>query len=97
MLDSHIRFQACSELEVRTVAGSDCPFDLLPPLAGIAAAVDRPGSSEAVSVEMAIAFYSRDAAYASFEENVKGTISPGQVRDLVILDEYRKSPAIKNP
>jgi predicted amidohydrolase YtcJ len=36
---------------------------------------------------MAIAFYSRDAAYASFEENVKGTISPGKYADLVILDE----------
>ncbi len=80
-------FSSLLRAGIRTVAGSDCPFDLLPPLAGTAAAVDRPGSSEAVSVEMAIAFYSRDAAYASFEENVKGTISPGKYADLVILDE----------
>ena len=68
------------------VGGSDCPVEPLTPLSGIEAAVNRPGS-EAVTVEDAILFYTRNAAYASFEENLKGIIAPGKLADLVILDK----------
>ncbi len=75
------------------VGGSDCPVEPLTPLSGIEAAVNRAGS-EAVTVEEAISFYTRNAAYASFEENMKGTIAPGKLADLVILDkDPRKVPA----
>lgn len=30
--------------------------------------------------------YTRSGAYASFEEDLKGTLSPGKLADLVILD-----------
>jgi predicted amidohydrolase YtcJ len=70
---------------IRVVGGSDCPVDPLTPLSGIEAAVNRPGSDEAVSVEDAISFYTRSAAYASFDEDFKGTISPGKYADLVVL------------
>jgi len=72
---------------VTVVAGSDCPIDPLAPLAGIFAAVNRPGSKEAIDIEEAIALYARNAAYASFEENEKGTISPGKYADLITLQE----------
>ena len=49
------------------VGGSDCPVEPLTPLSGIEAAVNRAGS-EAVTVEEAILFYTRNAAYTSFEE-----------------------------
>jgi predicted amidohydrolase YtcJ len=50
--------------------------------------------SEAVTVEEAISFYTRNAACASFEENVNGTIAPGKLADLVILDkDPRRVPA----
>jgi predicted amidohydrolase YtcJ len=71
---------------VTVVAGSDCPVEPLTPLSGIEAAVNRRGN-EAVTVEEALAFYTRTAAYASFEEDSKGTISPGKLADLVILKE----------
>jgi predicted amidohydrolase YtcJ len=75
------------------VGGSDCPVEPLTPLSGIEAAVNRAGS-EAVTVEEAISFYTRNAAYASFEENMKGTIAPGKLADFVILDkDPRKVPA----
>ena len=78
---------------VKVVGGSDCPVEPLDPLDGIAAAVDRPDSEQAVSVEDAIAFYTRNAAYASFEENVKGIIAPGRYADLVVLEkDPRKVP-----
>jgi hypothetical protein len=66
------------------VGGSDCPVEPLTPLSGIEAAVNRAGS-EAVTVEEAMTIYTRNAAYASFEENIKGTIAPGKLADLVIL------------
>jgi len=80
-------FASLAHANVMVVAGSDCPVDPLAPLAGIAAAVNRPGSKEAIGVEEAITLYTRNAAYASFEEKKKGTITPGNYADLIALQE----------
>ena len=70
--------------------------DILPigPMTGIYAAVTRQGMSgqvygpeEALSVTEALQGYTRDAAYLTFEEDLKGTIEPGKLADFVILDE----------
>jgi len=42
---------------------------------------------EGLSVMEAIRVYTRYAAYAGFEENVKGAIEPGKLADLMILDQ----------
>jgi predicted amidohydrolase YtcJ len=77
---------------VRVVGGSDCPVEPLAPLLGIEAAVNRVGD-EAVGVEDAIAFFTRNASYASFDEDEKGTITAGKLADLVILEkDPRKVP-----
>jgi predicted amidohydrolase YtcJ len=68
------------------VGASDCPVEPLAPLLGIAAAVNRKGP-EALLAEDAIALYTRNAAYASFEENLKGTITPGRYADLAVLEK----------
>lgn len=81
---------------VVTVGGSDCPVEPLAPLSGIAAAVNRSNREEALIVEDAIALYTRNAAYASFDENVKGTIGPGKYADIVVLQkDPRKVPPSK--
>jgi predicted amidohydrolase YtcJ len=75
------------------VAGSsDAPVVPDNPLVGIYAAVTRRAQSgqellpqEAISAEQALAMYTTSAAYASFEENIKGTIAPGKLADMVIL------------
>jgi len=38
-----------------------------------------------LSVEEAIAMYTSAAAYASFDENRKGTLTPGKLADMVVL------------
>ena len=48
---------------------------------------------QAVSLEDALRHYTSDAAYASFEENEKGTIAVGRRADLVVLSrDVFKSP-----
>ena len=75
--------------------GSDYPVYPMDPLLGIHAAVTRQtrdGTPEdgwypanRIGVESALAHYTRDAAYASFDESVKGTIAAGKVADFVVL------------
>jgi predicted amidohydrolase YtcJ len=75
------------------VAGSsDSPIAPADPLLGIYAAVTRRAESgqallpgEAISAGQALAMYTVNAAYASFEESIKGAIAPGKLADMVIL------------
>ncbi|KAL6061608.1 Amidohydrolase [Balamuthia mandrillaris] len=80
--------------------GSDWFVAIPDPLKGIYAAVTRsidapPSSSsplrewtpeQSIRVEEALMAYTCNAAYASFEEEVKGRIEPGYLADLVLLD-----------
>ncbi|OGO06993.1 MAG: hypothetical protein A2Y92_04175 [Chloroflexi bacterium RBG_13_57_8] len=78
-----------------TVAGSsDAPVVPVNPLVGIYAAVTRRAASgqsllpeEAVSPPDAVKLYTVNAAYASFEEGIKGSISPGRLADIVVLSD----------
>jgi len=83
------------------VAGSsDCPVVPDNPLVGIYAAVTRQAESgqlilphEGISPEQALAMYTINAAYASFEEGIKGSITPGKLADMVVLsNDPIKSP-----
>jgi predicted amidohydrolase YtcJ len=40
-----------------------------------------------ISVEAALRHYTRDGAYASFDENVRGTLTPGKLADFVVLSK----------
>lgn len=70
------------------VAGSDCPVEPIDPLRGIYAAVAplSRGYGEQVDTETAIRMFTKNAAYATYEEKLKGTIEVGKLADLVILD-----------
>ena len=80
-----------------TVAfGSDWSVAPATPLEGIYAAVTRrtldgahPDGwipEEKITVEEALTAYTRNGAYASFEEDLKGTLTPGKLADIVIID-----------
>jgi predicted amidohydrolase YtcJ len=65
------------------VFGSDCmPFS---PLYGIEQVVNAPFEDQRLSVMDALKMYTKNGAYASFEEGIKGTIEPGKVADFVVL------------
>jgi predicted amidohydrolase YtcJ len=49
--------------------------------------------AEAVTVEQAFALYTRNAAFAAFDENKKGTVTPGKYADFVVLGSDPRSVA----
>jgi predicted amidohydrolase YtcJ len=67
-------------------SGSDCPIEDISPLLGIWAAVTRKDNTEEnLSVEEALKTYTLNAAYASFDEEKRGTIEAGKQADLTIV------------
>jgi predicted amidohydrolase YtcJ len=86
---------------LRVAASSDAPVAGLNPLVGIYAAVTRAAETgqtllpqEGISRLEALKMYTLGAAYASFEEGVKGCIAPGKLADLVVLsDDPTKVPS----
>jgi hypothetical protein len=69
-------------------SGSDCPVEPINPLLGIWAAVARKSfKEESLAVEEALTSYTVNAAYASFDEDKKGTIEIGKFADLTILSD----------
>ncbi|MGE5560024.1 MAG: amidohydrolase [Chloroflexota bacterium] len=82
---------------VHCAGGSDCPVEPLQPLWGIYAAVTRAAMDgtpaggwlpeQRLSVDQAVALFTRNAAYVSFEEGIKGTLTPGKLADLVVLGD----------
>ena len=87
-------FKTLIQEGVRIVGGSDCPVEPMSPLLGIWAAVSRASfPEERISVEEALRMYTIDAAFASFEEDVKGSVEVGKLADLVVLSrDPRKVP-----
>jgi len=73
-------------------AGSDSPIVPNSPVMGIYGAVTRLTASgqmlnhaEKMTAAEVIKMYTINAAYASHEETIKGTISPGKLADMVLL------------
>jgi predicted amidohydrolase YtcJ len=69
---------------VKVAFGSDCmPFN---PVYGLWSAVNHPIKESRITIEEAVKCHTLEAAYASFEEEVKGSIEPGKLADITILD-----------
>lgn len=79
----------------RIANGSDAPVEPVNPLLGFYAAITRqdergnpPGGwypDERMTREEALRSFTLDAAYAAFEEHLKGSLQPGKLADLVVL------------
>jgi predicted amidohydrolase YtcJ len=79
----------------RIAAGSDFPVERADPLLGFHAAVTRMNaqgepaggwrSHERLTREEALRAFTLDAAYAAFEEDLKGSLEAGKLADFVVL------------
>jgi hypothetical protein len=73
------------------------------PMVGLYAAVTRKGESgkvygpeEAVGIKEAITMYTRNGAFLTREEKLKGTLEPGKLADMIVLpDDPLSMPADK--
>ncbi len=80
----------------RLALGSDFPVEDVNPFFGLLAAVTRQDQkgwpaggwhpTERLTLAEAIRGFTSDAAYAAFEENSRGTIEPGKLADLTIVE-----------
>ena len=76
---------------------SDFPGETLNPFYGIYAAITRqdpagnpPGGwypAQRLTLQEALRGYTREAAYAEFEEDQKGSLGPGKLADLIVIDK----------
>lgn len=81
----------------RLAFGSDWPVVSLDPFIGIQNAVTRqtddgqpPGGwvgRQKISIEQTLYAYTRDAAYAEFEDQAKGSLDPGKLADVIVLSQ----------
>jgi hypothetical protein len=79
------------------VFSSDWPVAPASPIYGIYAAVTRQTTDgknpegwvpeQKIKVSEALIAYTKNAAYSSFDENIKGTLEPGKLADFVILSD----------
>ncbi len=86
------RVKSFLERGMMVAGSSDAPVVPGNPLMGIYAAVTRRAATgqlllpgECVSVQQALAMYTINAAYASLEEDIKGSLVPGKLADMVVL------------
>jgi predicted amidohydrolase YtcJ len=83
-----------SLLDAGTVVinGTDVPVELVDPIASFDASVTRRMANgvaffpeQVMTRAEALRSYTRDAAYAAFEEDQKGMLAPGKLADIVVL------------
>jgi len=90
-------WHALERAGARLVFSSDWPAAIsIDPMRGLHCAVTRqtvegkpPGGwypEQRVSVQSALSAYTAAGAYASFEEKIKGTLEPGKLADLIVLN-----------
>jgi len=88
------------ERGIVAAASSDAPVSSTNPMLGIKMMVtrqDRHGDEifpeERISLEDAIAAYTKNAAYASFDETRKGMLKPGMLADVTIMETNLRNVA----
>ncbi|HTY82050.1 MAG TPA: amidohydrolase family protein, partial [Dehalococcoidales bacterium] len=88
------RIKAPLDAGVNVAGSSDTPVVPCDPLMGVYSAVMRRARSgqtllpeERLTPETALKLFTINAAYADFDETIKGSIAPGKLADLVVLSD----------
>ena len=87
------RFRSFFRSGLRPAAGSDAPVTPPSPLRSIQTALSRRAEEgsvlqvgERVTFQQALSMHALNGAYAAFEEGEKGSLAPGKLADMVVLD-----------
>ena len=92
---SSYAWKTMQDLGIHTAGGSDCPVESPNPLWGMYAAITRQDLTgypekgwrpeEGLSPLAALELFTTGSAYASQEEEIKGSLTPGKLADFVLL------------
>jgi predicted amidohydrolase YtcJ len=82
-------FRTFLDAGIKLAGASDAPIESQDVLHAIQCCATREGfeTQQDITVEEAVRMYTLDAAYAQFQEDSKGSITPGKRADLVVLSE----------
>lgn len=87
-------YRTATDMGIPVAGHSDSPISAADPLLRIQDMVTRTssqgvvvGGNQKLSVDEAIKVWTLDGAYATFEENIKGSIAPGKLADFVVLQK----------
>lgn len=101
-LDHMFALRSFIDAGIRPTQASDYPPGPFEPMMALQSEVTRTdskgnvwGAKQKITVEEAIRVGTIHGAYASYEENVKGSIEPGKLADLVVLgrDPFKTDPS----
>ena len=87
-------WQSLLDLGAVIANGTDVPVERIDPLPGFRAAVTREMQNgvafypeQCMTREEALRSYTLHAAYAAFEDDLKGSLTPGKLADIVVLSQ----------
>jgi predicted amidohydrolase YtcJ len=87
-------YRTAIDMGIPVAGHSDSPVSAADPLLRIQNMVTRQGKdgtvyggNQKISVDEAINAWTLDGAYATFEEKIKGSITPGKLADFVVLEK----------
>ena len=93
MMEHMMAYRMLIDAGVPVCAGSDFPPGPFAPLMGLQGMVTRKGwngevwgASQRITVMEGLHVLAANGAHASFEEDLKGTLTPGKLADMVVLD-----------
>jgi predicted amidohydrolase YtcJ len=80
--------------DIMVASGTDSPVTPYPPFPSLWTSIARRtevnnvqmGTEQRITREEAIKLYTINGAYHTFEENIKGSIEPGKLADMIIID-----------
>jgi predicted amidohydrolase YtcJ len=94
LMKRSMAFRSLMDAGIHPAAGSDFSPGPFAPLMGIQGMVTRTGwdgatwgANQRVTVDEAILINTLNGAYASFEEHIKGSVTPGKLADFVVLSD----------
>jgi predicted amidohydrolase YtcJ len=80
-------FRTMLDMGIHVSGGSDAPVSLPDPAFGMYCACNHYESSQSISVMEALKMFTRETTWASFDDMDRGSLEPGKIADMVILDQ----------
>lgn len=80
-------FRTMLDMGIHISGGSDAPVTLPDPAFGIYCSCNHYNDAQSVSVTEAIKMYTYETAWASFDDDRRGSLEPGKIADMVVLDK----------